>query len=663
MCGIAGILSFEGNSIDPSSLRAMADAIAHRGPDDEGYVLVDSRSGDRRRFAGRESHPEIRGSLPPLPASGSPIAADVGLAHRRFSIIEPGAAAHQPFLDADGECCVVFNGEIYNHVELRAELAAGGARFRTRSDTEVLVESYRRWGTDCFDRFDGFWALALYDFRRRRLILSRDRLGKKPLYWARAGAQLVFASEIKALLGFPALAGRRRANPAAVYDWLVNARKDGEDSTFFDGIHSFPAASWAIADERFSGDAVRYWQVPTQRMQERDIGVGEAATRVRELLTDAVRLRLRADVPIALELSGGLDSSALAAVARELTGDSLTAYTVRYPDPALDEEPFARAVASRLGLQLCVLDAPDEDFWTTIRPFTWLHEEPYHAPNVRSNQVVWERMRAMGTKVSLNGAAGDELFAGYARYFDVAQLENAAHARFDHLVDNARGHSEATSPLQAWLGPGRALAMAAGRAVVPRRIQRALRGKGFVLAPTHRRRVGAATLSSMLHRDMTSDLMPYWLASGDRGSMGVPVEVRAPFLDHRLVEFAYQLPITYLIRDGWHKWILRKAVEELLPNEVVWRRRKLGFPFPFERFYSENAPLIGRVLRESDNPYIAPSALPVLSRDWRAISFLLWYELFVNGNEPLLAGLARDARARTPRGAQGFESRFLRSCA
>jgi SAM-dependent methyltransferase len=240
VCGIVGIVNVARRPVPPTLVGRMADCLAHRGPDDEGYLLADRRAGRRAAYAGRDTHPAVAAGIAPL--SIAEYAPDLALGHRRFSIIDPTPAGHQPFVDAAGTCAVVFNGEIYNYVELRDELAADGVQFRTDTDTEVLVEAYKRWGAQCFGRFNGFWALALYEFASGRLILSRDRLGKKPLFWTRIDDTVYFASEIKALLSVPEVGARRRVNETAAFQWLAYGRKDLGGQTSFDGIRAFPPA-------------------------------------------------------------------------------------------------------------------------------------------------------------------------------------------------------------------------------------------------------------------------------------------------------------------------------------------------------------------------------------------------------------------------------------
>ena len=645
MCGIAGIVDLLGRPIEPGQLKAMADAIHYRGPDDEGYVLIEQRTGRFENYCGPASPAAIRDTLPPVAVATPAVACDIGLAHRRFSIIDLSPAGHQPFFSEDGSCCVVFNGEIYNYVELRAELEQLGHRFRSRSDTEVLMQAYRAWGTDCFRRFNGFWALALYDFRNRQLILSRDRLGKKPLYWTRVGSRLYFASEIKSLLRVPDVWNSRKVNEEAAWHWCVDGRRDLGNSTLFDGIQSLPAACWTVVGEDYPNSIQTFWEVPRQRLREADISIPEATRLVREALDEAVRIRLRTDVPLALELSGGLDSSTVLALTAQHHSDRITTYTVKFPDSEWDEEPFARSVASRYHTDYRVLEPETRGFWHGIMAFTELQEEPYHSPNMQTSQVIWSLMRAAGTKVALTGAAGDEMFAGYSRYFLKAQLENLTHGKLGYFVDNALHWTEHQYSLGAI---GREIVGMLRLRPLVRRVKTAipmLENQNIRNLLTPERQYYAPTLSAWLREEIINTQIPYWLRSGEKNYMGMPFEARSPFLDHHVVEIATRMPTSYLIRHGWHKWILRKAMEDCLPPDVVWRRVKMGFPYPYGRFFATSRPIIDLILREAHNPYIDFSRYERLRTDWKALSFILWYEFFFNDNKSLFRRIEKISAA------------------
>jgi asparagine synthase (glutamine-hydrolysing) len=635
MCGIAGIFNLDGTTIRAAELSRMNHSISHRGPDDEGYVLINSRRNQSLTFAGEATCPELRIECPMLTPRVD-TQADIGLAHRRFSIVDLSPAGHQPFFSNDRSCCIVFNGEIYNHLELRDELQAKGVEFRSRSDTEVLLEAYKHWGTDCFQRLNGFWALALYDFKTRKLLLSRDRLGKKPLFWTRVGSSIYFGSEIKALLEVEQVSRSRKVNEEAMFLWLAYGVKNFHDQTSFEGIHALPAGSFGVLDEHFPQQVVRYWSVPTERWSESDISTGEAARRLRDLLEDAVRIRLRADVPVCVELSGGMDSSTLVALAAAATTQKVTTFTVRFPEAQWNEEPFARSIGQRFNTDYRVLDSPTDRFWQHITSFSRLEEEPYHSPNLQTNQEIWALMRHQGMKVSLNGAAADELFAGYPAFYAPAQAELLVTGRLSQFLDNVAHHTESGSRFAAALVPIKHLIKETAKRFGPlarmrlRQRVKHLHYNNLYPPPGDRR-----FLTRILYDAVTNTRIPYWLASGDRGYMGIPLEVRAPFLDYRVVELAYKLPITYLFRHGWHKWILRKAMEGLLPDDVLWRRNKMGFPFPYERFFLESRPILDTIISRSKNPYVGCRCHDRIVNDWEIISFLLWYELFFNGNTSL----------------------------
>ena len=446
--------------------------------------------------------------------------------------------------------------------------------------------------------------MALYDFRKRRRILSRDRLGKKPLYWTHFGSRLYFASEIKSLLRVPAVWNSRKVNEEALWHWCVDGRRDLENSTFFEGIHSLPAACWTVVDQNFPNSIRSFWEVPRERMRETDISVPEAMRLVRETLDDAVRIRLRADVPLALELSGGLDSSTVLALAARHQPGRITTYTVKFADPQWNEEPFARTVASRYNTDYRVLEPEMGGFWQWIMAFTELQEEPYHSPNMQTSQIIWSHMRAEGTKVTLTGAAGDEMFAGYGRYYWKAQFENLRSGQLRHFLDNARNWTGRPHRLHTL---AHELVRVTGLRGIVRKIKDSIPALDNqyiknIRMPT--KQYYAASLTKWLWEEIVNTQIPYWLRSGEKTYMGIPFEVRCPFLDYRVVEIATRMPTTYLIRHGWHKWILRKAMEDSLPAEVVWRRVKMGFPYPYERFFASYRGIIELILTEARNPYI-----------------------------------------------------------
>jgi asparagine synthase (glutamine-hydrolysing) len=666
MCGIAGFISLDGKPIETGVLFRMGKRIRHRGPDDEGYVLIQQQTGQYVACSGPDSPSSIRDRYPKIADRQHEFGYNIGLAHRRFSIIDLSSGGHQPFFDSEDMCCAVFNGEIYNYLELREKLQSMGHHFRSASDTEVIVEAYKAWGTECFCYFNGMWAMALYDFRRNVLIVSRDRLGKKPLYWTRTNDAIYFASEIKALFEVSDVWKGRSINRSAVYPWIAFSLRDLGETTFFANIYSTPAGSWAALDDSFPANASRYWQVPSKRLREKDISIREATLAIRETLQDSVRIRMRADVPWCVELSGGMDSSALVAyAAQQAEGRKLITYTVRFPEKEWDESEFAFSVASRYSTEHHVIDSPLENFWPEIVPFTQLEEEPYHSPNLHTNQVIRRMMRANGIKMLLNGAAGDELFAGYPYYFQKVQAENLIAGRIGQYIQNGLHWSESEEPLKALLSPAAKLmkeTLKSGLWLLGIRRER----HSYIKATGIRKNYDEIFATDALRADMINTKIPYWLRSGDKTHMGVPIEGRDPFLDFRMVELALTLPVTYLIRNGWHKWILRKALEDLLPADVLWRRKKMGFPFPYERFFSDSKAIIETIFEKSCNPFIDLSSRKNVYRDnyqfWRLISFVLWYELYINSNIKLLEEIQKMGRCNYEWVEYSYSPIFLETC-
>jgi asparagine synthase (glutamine-hydrolysing) len=613
MCGLAGIIDFCGSAVDPAHLMAMSDAIAHRGPDDEGYLLIEPRVGRAVGYSGARSDPRVSAMLPDIRSAGIREGFSIGFAHRRFSIIDLSIAGHQPFTTLEGGWAITYNGEIYNYRELREELKGLGFRFLSECDTEVVLYAYMAWGVRCFDRFNGFWAMAIYDPEKGSVVLSRDRLGVKPLYYTEQPGRLVFASEIKALLALPDIHTATSPDQGAINAWLRRGIKNHTSGTFFTGIHSFPAGSWAVTAPGLGGRVRRFWSLPLMRMRPAELPIEKATADLRTLLTDAIRLRLRADVPLAVSLSGGIDSSALVALAKHELGVSLPSFTVRFPDMAADESSFAAAVASACGSQQTWIDAPAGSFWRDSAAFTALHDEPYHSPNLHADQQVWSAMRGQGIKVALNGAAGDENFGGYGYHYSLMQLRRLMRGDIAGYFNEAYQCSDVDSKREAFLKP-----------VAYALKERLLYGKTRSL-----------DFDARLWQDMQLTLMPYWLSAGDRSYMGLPIEIREPFLDYRVVEFAFTLPLEYLERDGWQKWIVRKTLEPYLPPGVVWRKRKMGFPFPYERFLHESAEIIRLIVASSTCPLLKIRPGNHWSTEWRSISYLLWHEWFVNHNDAL----------------------------
>ena len=655
MCGISGYFAFRGAIGETETLRSMSRAVAHRGPDGEGAVFIHNGPDGNPQvtpFAGDRTA-LMPPDLAPWPAGGVPH--DLAMAHRRFAIIDRTAAAHQPFSvdGADGAVTLAFNGEIYNHPELRDELVRLGQVFSTRSDVEVLARAYLEWGEGCFERLRGFWALALWDRRRAQhpggaLLLARDPLGKAPLYFTRHAGRLWWSSEIKGLLATVGrAAGSFPVREEAVAQFVRAGLRDFGNKTFYEGIETFPRASWAWVDPAGNFAPKAYWDFPRRRLAASEIGTREAIDGLAERLESAVQMRLRADAAVGLELSGGMDSSAIAALAARgrasgSAAEPLSAYTVRFPEP-WNEAPFARLVAEHYPrtLRLTEMAPENASVLAAIGPFSRHMDEPFHSPNMVAGADIWRRMAGEGIRVSLNGAGGDEVFAGYGgEYLGPFARGLLAQGRLLRAFRELGSYSEREASLLR--SSARALWW-----MVPEAARRSLRPPGppremDPLRTTLEVPTASDDFEQRLLDHLTDHKMNYWLRSGHTSFMSIPMEVRLPLLDVRVVEWACRLPPEYLIRDGWMKWVLRKALEPHLPAEVVWRRVKMGFPFPLKEWLQASKPGL-RVLREgADLPFLdrrrlfdAYDALAAHYPNylWRCLSVLLWWENCVEARD------------------------------
>ncbi len=639
MCGISGVVVFEGPQTGMAHrIHRVPAPIRHRGPDDEGYCLINTKSGAYRLAAGADSVAQIR-ETQPLITELQQEHFDLALGHRRFAILDLTVGGHQPYFDPSLKIGGVFNGLIYNYKEVKAELESNGVTFYTDCDTEVLFKAYGLWGDACFAKFNGTWAVAIYDFNKRELVLSRDRLGKKPIYFQRSANVLYFASEIKAIL--QALDTEVVVNERAVFDYLTNGYRDLSQRTFYEGIESLPPASVLRVNARGETTASKYWELQAQRTNAlATASPAEVAKELRNILEDAVRIRLRADVGLGVELSGGLDSSSIAGLASAVHPKQLSCFTVEYPQTEWNEEPYAREVATRFNMDYHVVRSPERWFWNDVNEFVALHEEPFHSPNLHTQQAVWRLMHESNIRVILYGAGGDEVFAGYRKdYFYRYLRDLLKRGDMTAFRKNFMNFSELSAPEligKAWQqffpkANGNDLAM------------RSLLNNGIARMPMHE--ANGATTEAQLYSNMTELKMPYWLLSNDKNSLAIPVEVRAPLLDYRLVEFAFQLPVNLLIRDGWLKWILRQAMDDLLPPTITWRKKKMGYPFPLQDWLHGSQKIIADLFRQSDNPFLNKKMIGqnlemLISQQpdlmWRVLSLELWHKRFINQQEIMI---------------------------
>lgn len=570
----------------------MARAQVHRGPDGFGYLLADP-AGDLTVRHNAELRPEeVRG-------------ATVGFAHRRLSIFDLSDASLQPMLDERRELAVLYNGEIFNFEDLRAELQGLGHRFSTTGDTEVLLASYREWGTECVTRFNGMWAFALLDRRHRTVFLSRDRYGIKPLHYAVHRGALYFASEIKGLLAVPGLLGEPHRPTVSMF--LQTGLLDLGDATFFDGIRRFPAAHSAVV--RLDADVTdlqprRYWNFPETEFRGSD---ADAIAQFRDLFTDAVRLYTHSDVPVGTCLSGGLDSSAIVCTAeslrrrRELAQYSHTAYGYVSSEPEFSEQKHMQTVVDATGVNMQFIRCEEERFLSSIPRVLQGQDEPFGSASAIVQWLVFERAKETGMTVMLDGQGADEILGGYHHFLTTLASHFLATRQVGNFMRMRREYPRelgAPFPIPDHLAFG-ALAPswakpAGQRLLAWRARQRAGNGAAGPSGPSAEQRVlqdtirreyrtgqsywnGDDNLNVILQRYVSDLCLPALLRLEDRNSMAHSIEGRVPFLDHRLVEFLFTLRGDLKIRGARTKYVLREAMRGILPESIRMRRDKLGF--------------------------------------------------------------------------------------
>ncbi|HEX8891048.1 MAG TPA: asparagine synthase (glutamine-hydrolyzing) [Pyrinomonadaceae bacterium] len=637
MCGINGIAlsSRSGARVTERVLERMRDIITHRGPDDAGLYLN----------------------------------GNVGLGHRRLSIVDV-AAGHQPMTNEDGTLHITYNGEIYNHADFREELEARGHRYQTHCDTETIIHLYEEHGARCVERLRGMFAFAIWDERRRELFIARDRLGVKPLYYAHTpDGSLYFASEIKAILAADAV--KPELNYTALPDYLAN-HATSDDQTLFRGIKRLlPGHTLLWRDGQMKIE--KYWDVHFAHEENEHQGSDEDyIAEWAELFRESVRLRLMADVPLGMFLSGGIDSSAIAATMSKMVDEPIKTFSVAFAEREANELEYARLVAEKFKTDHHEIIVSPEDFFDALPTLLWHEDEPIaHPSSIALNFV--SRLAARHVKVVLTGEGSDELLAGYGRYRKTV-YNLALGARYRKLTSQGLRRMVERSilslPLKSkvrqkltrtflCVEPDIASIYFDNFAVFPRIMQQELltteakeragsmdpyRAVGEYLAETD-----ADTLLNQLLYVDTKTYLHELLMKQDQMSMAASIESRVPFLDHKLVEYTARLPERMKLRGLTTKYILRQSMKDLLPAEIL-KRSKMGFPVPVGAWFrgQYRSVIDEYVLSEravSRNLFDEKFVRSLVERHqtggenhaerlWALVNFEMWLRRFMDGEEP-----------------------------
>jgi asparagine synthase (glutamine-hydrolysing) len=518
----------------------MSERLAHRGPDGEGSHICDN----------------------------------TGLVHRRLAIIDLSPDGLQPMTNEDNSLWLVFNGEIYNFVELHEELLKKGHTFYSRSDTEVILHAYEEWGHECLSRFNGMWAFALWDEKKKELFCARDRFGIKPFYYTKADGSFLFASEIKALLAHPGTGEQPDDEMLRVY--LAWGVQDHCGRTMFDGISQLPPAHAMVVGKDGKTEPFRYWDAKVNPEITSGASDDEVASRLRSLLYDATRIHLRSDVPVGTCLSGGIDSSALTAsingiVKKEATGSvgaQQKTFSVVFPGTAYDESRYIDEIVAATAVDAAKTEPGPDQLRADLSRLVYMQDEPFGSLSIYAQYCVM-RLARTKVKVVLDGQGADELFAGYLGY-------EASYIR--GLIRQFHGKT-ALDEIFGCLKEHPGFLSSAKKQVKTREERRAfLTGN----VPAIDRYGGS--LDEVLHRELVSTNLPALLHYEDRNSMAFSIESRVPYLDVRLAEYAASLPLNQKIRAGVTKVALRAAIRDLVPESIRCRKDKMGFVTPEENW-------------------------------------------------------------------------------
>jgi asparagine synthase (glutamine-hydrolysing) len=618
MCGIFGILG----SVDKELLSAMSKALNHRGPDDNGF------------FLGK----------------------NVALGNTRLSITDV-KGGHQPIHNEDSTMWITFNGEIYNFRELRSELEKSGHKFYTHSDTEVIVHAYEEWKENCVENFNGMWAFAIWDSVKKRLVLSRDRLGIKPLYYFSDGRHFVFASEIKALLLDKSVP--KTPNDKMIYEYLLYGFHDHTEQTFFSEVRRLLPAHNLVIDEN-GIVAKKYWDIPfnNKKIESSNINDNTYAEQFLGLFKDSVRTQLISEVPLGTCLSGGLDSSSIACMIDQLLGGNTTTcehaamltedrqetFTAGFDDEKADEREYAEEVNQQIGAEKHLVFPTSRQLWDDVSKLVYFQEEPFLGTSVYAH---WSVMKLAGQKVKvvLDGQGGDELLAGYLVYHLVFIQNLLKKKKIISFVKESLLSLDIIAPsLRYYLFWS-----------YPKRLKeiKALLNRVFVSEFASTKQETALTkyedLPELMYRDVTTTNLPALLRYEDKNSMAFSIESRVPFLDHRLVEYVFSLPVTQKLKNGWTKRVLRNAMKGVIPEKVRKRRKKSAFATPQETWLKELGKEIREVFASSrfrDRKYF--NQQEVLKKFdefcggrsrrhhdiiWRMLNLELWLRTFIDGKD------------------------------
>lgn len=629
----------------------MTNALRHRGPDDEGYLAVDISNSKHFCLSGNESKINAR----PVSDFNSP--ANLLLGHRRLSIIDTSSMGHQPMSNADKTVWIVYNGEIYNYIEIREELKQHGYAFRTNTDTEVLLASYMKWGEKCVDKLNGMWAFVIYDSRKNIIFGTRDRFGVKPFYYFINQNYFAFASEIKAILKLPFV--ERIINPSAVFDYLVLGMEELEEEGFFRNILELQP-SYAFTFD-LSSNKYTKWKYYTLEYTNRwekfkSDSAAEYISEIRNLIFKAVEIRLRSDVPVGSCLSGGIDSSTIVCIIDNLLrrkpitaiANQQRVFTIGHEVEGIDERKWAALVVNQTKALSNITIPKSTDLMNDIEDLVYAQDIPFGSTSIYAQYRIMKTAKDAGIRVLLDGQGGDELFAGYKGFYGVYAFETLKKMAFgtfakeySHLCNAAVNAEELASflckVLTANILPNSFLRVFAKPAIIECRYLQPEFWNKYKYRLNAVENKTQKSLNHALNKYMTGFNLKTLLRYEDRNSMRHSIECRTPFADDiNLIQYLFQIPSAYKIHNGWSKYLLRQATKDLIPEKIRTRTDKIGFATPENLWIKQAKHLIEENLTDGLDAYVNidkiykdwNSLTAGYNNVWRFINFVIWKKIY-----------------------------------
>jgi asparagine synthase (glutamine-hydrolysing) len=596
MCGISGVINKDFSSVNSDEIQKINDLISHRGPDDEGFYF-------EKKFA---------------------------FGHRRLSIIDLSSDGHQPMHYLE-KYVITYNGEIYNYLEIKEALLKEGYIFRSNTDTEVILASYDKWGERCVSKFNGMWAFAIYDKKREIIFCSRDRFGIKPFYYTEVDGKFIFGSEIKQLLEFYV---EKFVNKKILMDYLVIGYENHTNETFFENIFKLEQSHNLIyCLEANTFKLKKYYEIKPKKV---NLDEKASINKYRLKLTDSIKLRLRSDVKVGTCLSGGLDSSSIAAIASRIyksqSSDKFVAIHAKSSEKISDESIFAQEVSSACNLDLNLIEPTKDEFINSIDDVIYTQEEPFGGPSIFMQYFVMKKAKEIGCTVLLDGQGGDETLVGYERYYPAYLMSLS-------FFDFIKGFFDASK--NSKLTKKQLLAYFFYFTKYKIRIKR-LRNKNKFIKKEYldlasfdvleKNSKSYLNLFELQHEEIFHTQMPHLLRYEDRNSMRHSIETRLPFVDFRVVETALSIDNKYKIKDGWTKYLLRKTVDKILPSSIVWRKNKFGFEAPASSWIESVESEIIKSIRSSKILNTVSNEIDYAKLDenqkWKLFNISKWEQIY-----------------------------------